>query len=149
MKELFNNYVQTLETYIMFRIKEEVLRLTPELELKGRSPISLAMGAPTSTPPEFVINALKNVLDEKGVHTYSTPRGETYFRNAVIERMKYRYNVQLENNEVFSLIGSKEGLANMIRALINPTVEENKKDIILIPDPVPVAQPYRQNARLR
>ena len=58
MKELFNQYIQNLETYIMFRIKDEVERLTPELEAKGRSPISLAMGAPTSNPPLFVIDKL-------------------------------------------------------------------------------------------
>ena len=31
MREFFNDYVQSLETYIMFRIKEEVARITPEL----------------------------------------------------------------------------------------------------------------------
>ena len=40
MKELFNDYVQSLETYIMFQIKQETQRLTPELTAKGRKPIS-------------------------------------------------------------------------------------------------------------
>ena len=31
MREFFNDYVQSLETYIMFRIKETVAKLTPEL----------------------------------------------------------------------------------------------------------------------
>ena len=43
MQELFNDYVQNLETYIMFRIKEKVAQLTPELKAKGRAPISLAI----------------------------------------------------------------------------------------------------------
>ena len=30
MQELFNDYVQSLETYIMFRIKETVAKITPE-----------------------------------------------------------------------------------------------------------------------
>ena len=34
-----------------------------------------------------------------------------------------------------SLIGSKEGLANFIRLLINPTCEREEKDIVMIPDP--------------
>ena len=135
MKELFNQYIQNLETYIMFRIKEEVERLTPELEIKGRSPISLAMGAPTSNPPIFVIDKLKSVLDERGIHTYSVPKGELYFRKAVSERMKMKYNVDVTPDEIISLIGSKEGLANMVRALINPVPDEKEKDIILIPDP--------------
>ena len=59
MQELFNDYIQTLDTYIMFRIKETVARITPELKEKGRAPISLAMGAPTQNPPKFVIEAFK------------------------------------------------------------------------------------------
>ena len=76
MKEFFNDYVQTLETYIMFRIKETVAKITPELKAKGRSPINLSMGAPTASPPKFVIESLKKALDENGMHTYSSPKGE-------------------------------------------------------------------------
>ena len=67
MQELFNDYIQTLDTYIMFRIKETVARITPELKEKSRAPISLAMGAPTQNPPKFVIDAFKKALDEDGV----------------------------------------------------------------------------------
>ncbi len=134
MQEFFNDYVQTLETYIMFRIKERVAKITPELKAKGRSPINLSMGAPTAAPPKFVIESLKNALDEKGAHTYSSPKGEVYFREAVAKRMKERFNVELNPaDEIFSLIGSKEGLANFIRALINPNKDD--KEIILVPDP--------------
>ena len=58
MKELFNQYVQSLETYIMFAIGEEAARITPELEAKGRAPIKLSMGAPVAPPPKFVIDKL-------------------------------------------------------------------------------------------
>ena len=136
MREFFNDYVQSLETYIMFRIKETVAKITPELTAKGRAPISLSMGAPTANPPKKVIEGLKSALDEKGAHLYSTPKGEKYLREAIALRMKNRFNVELDpDGEIFSLIGSKEGLANFIRILINPITEENKKDIILVPDP--------------
>ena len=136
MLEFFNDYVQNLETYIMFRIKEKVALLTPELVSKGRTPISLAMGAPTQMPPDEVINSLQNILNQNGIHTYSSPKGELYFREACKKRMKKRFGVDLDaNTEIHSLIGSKEGLANFIRALINPTVIENDKDIIMVPDP--------------
>ena len=136
MKEFFNDYVQTLETYIMFRIKETVAKITPELKAKGRSPINLSMGAPTASPPKFVIESLKKALDENGMHTYSSPKGELYLREAIAKRMKNRFNVELNPaDEIFSLIGSKEGLANFIRALINPTTNNEEKEIILVPDP--------------
>ena len=136
MQEFFNDYVQSLETYIMFRIKETVARITPELKAKGRAPISLSMGAPTANPPQALIDALKNALDEKGVHLYSTPKGEPFFREAIAKRMKTRFNVELNPaTEIFSLIGSKEGLANFIRVILNPTTNVEEKEIVFIPDP--------------
>ncbi len=136
MQEKFNDYVQSLETYIMFRIKETVAEITPELKAKGRAPISLSMGAPTQAPPKFAIDALKSALDEDGIHTYSSPKGEKYFREACSLRMKNRFGVDVNpDTEVFSLIGSKEGLANFIRVLINPTTVKEDKEIIMVPDP--------------
>lgn len=136
MKELFNDYVQSLETYIMFKISEEAAALKPGLIEKGRAPISLSMGAPVKNPPQFVIDKLKEALDVKGIHSYSSPKGEAFYLEAVAKRMKERFGVELDSkSEVFSLIGSKEGIANLIRELINPTKEEFDRDIILIPDP--------------
>lgn len=136
MKQLFNNYVQSLETYIMFRIKQKTMELQEELTAKNRAPIYLSMGAPIQAPPKFVTDKLIEILQTNpSVHTYSTPKGEGCFVTAVQERMKMRYGVELDKTEIHSLIGSKEGIANFIRALCNPTTEEKEKDIIMIPDP--------------
>ena len=136
MKELFNDYVQSLETYIMFQIKQETQRLTPELTAKGRKPISLAMGAPVTAPPKFVHEKLIEAINTDGMHTYTTPKGEAYLVEAIAKRMKNRFGIDFDTKtEICSLIGSKEGIANMIRALVNPTTDKEKQDIILIPDP--------------
>ncbi len=136
MKDFFNEYVKTIDTYIMFQIKETVAKITPELVVKNRAPISLSMGAPTKQPPEFVLNTLANTLHDKGIHTYSTPKGEKLYREAIAKKMKTKYKVELNpETEIYSLIGSKEGIANLIRALINPTTKEEDKEIIMIPDP--------------
>lgn len=136
MKNLFNKYIQTLETYIMFQIKAEATRLTPMLIEKNRSPIFLSMGAPTQAPPQLAIKELQRALETDKMHSYSTPRGEKSFLDAVALRMKNRFGVDLDSaSEIFSLIGSKEGIANFIRALCNPTDVAKEKDIILIPDP--------------
>lgn len=133
---LFNDEVMSLDTYIMFKLKEQTAKLTPELTAKNRKPISLAMGAPTAKPPKKVIEDLKSALDKDGVHTYSSPKGEQYFREAIAKRMKSRFNVELNpDTEIFSLIGSKEGIANLIRAISTPQKNDKDKDIILVPDP--------------
>lgn len=131
----FNDYVQSLETYIMFEIVRKTNELAPALEAKGRKPIPLSMGAPVDSVPQFVVDKIKEFLDDPKIHTYSTPKGELYFIDAVIKRMKNRFNVELTKNEVFSLIGSKEGISNIIRGLVNPTPVEDEQDIIMIPNP--------------
>ena len=136
MKNIFNDYVQTLETYIMFKIKAKTAELTPELTAKGRAPISLSMGAPTANPPKFMLDRLKEILDEDGIHMYSSPKGENYFLKSVQQYMKNRFDVDLNpNTEIFSLIGSKEGLAHIIREISNPKTNIYEQDIILIPNP--------------
>lgn len=135
-EKLFNKEVMSLETYIMFRLKEETAKLKPDLIARNRAPISLAMGAPTANPPKFMLDRLKETLDEDGIHTYSTPKGEAYFRKAIVQRMKNRFNVEIDaETEVFSLVGSKEGIANLIRFITTPKENELDKDVIMIPDP--------------
>ncbi|MBQ9245988.1 aminotransferase class I/II-fold pyridoxal phosphate-dependent enzyme [bacterium] len=136
MKEIFNNYVQSLETYIMIQIKMEAARLTPELIAKGRAPISLSMGAPVERPPQLVTDKIKEYADVDGMHTYTLVKGESYLLESIAENMKKRTGVDFDTkSEICALIGSKEGIANLIRALINPTVNTKEKEIILIPDP--------------
>ena len=136
MKELFNESVKSIETYIMFQIKQETANLKSELEAKGRAPIALAMGAPVAPPPKFVYDSLVDALSIPQIHTYSSPKGEDFYLNAVANRMKSRFGVDVDpSTEIFSLIGSKEGIANFIRALINPTTDDSNKDIVLVPDP--------------
>lgn len=136
LNHLFSDGVNSIETYIMFRIKQETQRLTPELKAKNRNPINLSIGAPVKSPPEYVINALKQALSEPGIHLYSSPKGEAYFLDAVAYRMKKRFGIELNTKtEICSLLGSKEGLAHLFNALINPKKDEFDRDIILIPDP--------------
>ena len=136
MENLFNEDVMALDTYIMVKLKEKTAQLSESLTKKNRAPISLSMGAPTANPPEVLIEKLKEFLTEDNIHTYSVTRGEPYFRQAVAQRMKDRFGVELDaDKEVFSLLGSKDGLANLIRFITTPKHEEFEKDIILVPDP--------------
>lgn len=136
MKKLFNKDVMSLDTYIMFKLKEETARLKDELTARNRAPIALSMGAPTLNPPKVLIDRLKEILDENGIHMYSIPKGEPYFRKAIAQRMKNRFGVDLDpETEIFSLVGSKEGIANLVRFITTPKSEELEKDVIMVPDP--------------
>ncbi len=135
-EKLFNKDVMSLETYIMFRLKERTDELREELTKRNRAPISLSMGAPTMMPPKKLIERVKELMDEPNIHLYATPRGELYFREAIAKRMKSRFGVDLDPvNEIFSLIGSKEGIAHLIRFLTTQKEDKFEKDIFMVPDP--------------
>ena len=135
-EKLFNKDVMSLETYIMFRLKEKTESLKEELTKKNRAPIFLSMGAPTAMPPKKLIERVKELMDEPNIHLYATPKGELSFRQAIAKRMKNRFGVDLDPvNEIFSLIGSKEGIANLIRFLSTPKEDKFEKDIFMVPDP--------------
>ena len=136
IEKLFNKEVMSLDTYIMFKLKEETARLKEELISRDRAPIALSMGAPTANPPKVLLDRLKEILNEDGIHMYSIPKGESYFRKAVAQRMKNRFGVELDcDTEIFSLMGSKEGIANLIRFITTPKQNEFDKDVIMVPDP--------------
>ena len=59
MRQFFNEYAASIDTYIMFKIKEKTAQLADDLIKKGRAPISLAMGAPTLEPPKFLLDRFK------------------------------------------------------------------------------------------
>ena len=105
MKQFFNEFAASIDTYIMFKIKEKIELLREELTKKNRAPISLSIGAPTINPPEELVQSLKDALNTKGVHTYSTPKGEKYLLEAIKTRMKNRFGVDIELNEICSLLG--------------------------------------------
>ena len=135
-EKLFNKDVMSLETYIMFKLKERTEELKAGLIAKNRAPIFLSMGAPTMFPPKKLVERVKELMDEPNIHLYATPRGELSFRQAIAKRMKNRFGVELDPvNEIFSLIGSKEGIANLIRFLTTQKEDKFEKDIFMVPDP--------------
>ena len=105
-------------------------KLQDELVKKGIDVISLGIGDPDLPAPRLITDSLTTSLSEPGAHNYSSSAGEDFFREAVAEWYGRRFNVKLDPaTQVCSLIGSKEGLANVGRLLLNPG------DKALVPDP--------------
>jgi LL-diaminopimelate aminotransferase len=107
----------------------ELEKLTREKKRCGIDLISLSIGDPDLPPPLFIIESLKKEAGNIKNHNYSFSQGEPDFREAVTEWCKKRFNVDLHQDQVVALLGSKEGIANVARAFINPG------DRVLVPDP--------------
>jgi LL-diaminopimelate aminotransferase len=107
----------------------ELEKLTREKKRCGIDLISLSIGDPDLPPPTFIIESLKKEASDPKKHNYSFSQGEPDFREAVTGWCKKRFNVDLQQDQVVALLGSKEGIANVARAFINPG------DRVLVPDP--------------
>lgn len=101
-----------------------------ELEQKGVDVIDLGIGAPDLSAPDFIYERLAVEAKKPANHRYSPYSGCAEFKEAVAEYYKKQYAVDLDpETEVLALIGSKEGIANLMQAFINPG------DAVLVPDP--------------
>jgi LL-diaminopimelate aminotransferase len=107
----------------------EIERIIKEKKAQGIDLISLGIGDPDLPPPKFIIEALEKEVSNLKNHNYSFSQGEPDFREAVADWYKKRFNVDLQRDQVIALLGSKEGIANIARAFINPG------DRVLVPDP--------------
>ena len=118
--------LQKLPPYVFADLEQ----LQNELTQKGVDIISLGIGDPDLPTSRVIVESLKNSLTEPGSNNYSTSAGEEYFRRSVAGWYNKRFDVTLDpDSEVCALIGSKEGLADVGRAFLNPG------DKALLPDP--------------
>lgn len=103
---------------------------------EGRDIIDLGIGDPDIPTPGFIVDALNRAAHDPKTHRYSLDQGMPEFRGAIAKWYKRRFNVTLNpETEIYPLIGSKEGIAHIPLAFINPG------DMVLVPDPC--YPPYR------
>jgi LL-diaminopimelate aminotransferase len=99
----------------------ELDRAKAKLEAEGREVISLGIGDPDMPTPGPIIEALKREAAEGANHRYPSYEGLPAFRQAVAEWYERRFGVSLDPlREVVSLIGSKEGIAHLPLAFVDP-----------------------------
>ena len=118
--------IKNLPPYLFAKIdqmKDEVIQ-------KGVDIIDLGVGDPDLPTPPHIIKALQTAAQDPKNHRYPSYTGMLAFREAVSQWYQNRFQVQLDpKTEVVSLIGSKEGIAHIPLAYINP------QDTVLVPEP--------------
>ena len=99
----------------------ELDRAKAELQAQGKEVISLGVGDPDVPTPEPIIEVLKREAQEPANHQYPSYEGLLSFREAVAGWYESRFGVALDPVcEVVSLIGSKEGIAHLPLAFVDP-----------------------------
>src|SRR5258706_1995614 len=89
------------------------------------------MGNPDLPTPQPVIDRLIDTVGQHPkTHRYPQAKGMPKFRKAVSDWMKKRFEVVVDpQTEVCAVIGSKEGIANLCQAYLDPG------DTALVPSP--------------
>ena len=118
--------IKNLPPYLFAKI--DVMK--SEMQKKGADLIDLGIGDPDLPTPGHIIAALEQAARDPKNHRYPSYSGMMEFREAVSHWYQQRFGVKLNPaSEVIALIGSKEGIAHIPLAFINP------RDIVLVPDP--------------
>jgi LL-diaminopimelate aminotransferase len=108
----------------------EIDKRKEEMRKKGIDLIDLGIGDPDLPTPKLIIERLKKAAENPKNHRYPSYEGMIEFRTAVAQWYKRRFGIKLDpGTEVLSLIGSKEGIAHIPLAFVDPG------DIVLVPSP--------------
>ncbi len=101
-----------------------------KLASEGLDIIRLDIGEPDAPPPAFIIDELCRTAHDPKKHGYAGYGGTPELKNAIADYYQRRFGVTLDPGpETLPLLGSKEGLANIALAWLDPG------DIALVPDP--------------
>jgi len=101
-----------------------------EMRQKGMDLIDLGVGDPDLPTPRWIVERLKKGAENPSNHRYPSYEGMIQFRTAVAQWYERRFGIKLDpQTEVLSLIGSKEGIAHVPLAFVDPG------DYVLVPSP--------------
>jgi LL-diaminopimelate aminotransferase len=118
--------MSNLPPYLFARIDE----MKAEQLKKGVDIIDLGVGDPDLATPPHIIASLCEAAKNPENHHYPSYVGMPAYRSAVADWYKQRFGVTLDDGkEVVALMGSKDGIAHIAEAFVNPG------DYVLVPSP--------------
>lgn len=109
----------------------EIARLKAKAIAEGRDLIDFGIGDPDQPTPDAVIARLCEAAKDPQTHRYDeSEAGWPPFLDAAAKWFHHRFGVTIDTaSEAMLLIGSKDGLAHLCWAMIDPG------DLSLVPDP--------------
>ncbi len=118
--------IENLAPYLFAEIDKKIA----EKKASALDVISLGIGDPVEPTPQHIIEKLCQEAQFPPNHQYPSYYGLKELREAIRDWCYHRFQLNLDpDREILPLIGSKEGIAHIFLALIDPG------DLALIPDP--------------
>lgn len=120
--------------YRIKRLPPYVFAIVTDLKVKARARgediIDLGMGNPDLPTPAHIVEKMVQATKNPKNHRYSASKGIRRLRVAIAGWYRKRFGVEVDpESEAVATIGSKEGLAHLVLALIQPG------DAVLVPNP--------------
>jgi LL-diaminopimelate aminotransferase len=123
---MYSDRINALPPYLFAAIDEA----RDELIAKGVDVIDLGVGDPDLPTYPHIVETMREAVCNPKTHQYPSYAGMPEFRKAAAEWCKKYKGIELDPaTEVLSLIGSKEAVAHIPLAFVNPG------DIVLYTDP--------------
>ena len=109
--------IDNLPPYLFAEIDRKKALLTEQ----GIDVISLGIGDPDTATPDHIVQAMIEATKNPANHQYPSYVGSPRYRAACSEWMKRRFEVEVDSTtEMLALIGSKEGIAHLFTAFVDP-----------------------------
>jgi LL-diaminopimelate aminotransferase len=120
--------MRNIPPYLFMKLRDRIR----QMQACGIDVISLAVGDPVEPTPVYIIDSLHRAACDPNNHQYPTDeqKGMHAFRTAVARWYDRRYGVGLDpETEVLGLNGAKEGIHNLLMAIVNPG------EVVMVTDP--------------
>jgi LL-diaminopimelate aminotransferase len=116
--------IANLPPYLFAEIDKKVALKRAE----GADVISLGIGDPDTPTPANIVDRMAEAIRDPENHKYPSYVGAQRYREACSRWMSTRFGVDVDpDDEVVALIGSKEGIAHVFLAFVDPG------DVTLVP----------------
>jgi LL-diaminopimelate aminotransferase len=125
---IFADRLRNIPPYLFMELRDRVRQMAS----CGVDVISLAVGDPVEPTPVYIIDSLHRAARDPNNHQYPTDeqKGMHAFRAAVARWYARKYGVRLDpKSEVLGLSGAKEGIHNLLMAIVNPG------EVVMVTDP--------------
>ncbi len=103
-------------------------RKSRELRAQGKDIISLSLGEPDFTTPEFIKKAAAEAMDQNYT-TYTPVPGYDDLRDAIANKFNRDNGIPYKRENIVVSTGAKQSIANLVMAVVNPG------DEVIIPAP--------------
>lgn len=112
--------------YVFSKLGKKVKEIETQSK---RKVLNFGPGNPDYPPSKLYLDKFCELINEQNAHLYPGFGANKDFSNALINWYQKRFNVYLEREELFPLLGAKDGVSHIPLALLDIG------DEVLVPDP--------------